>query len=60
MNADFDHGDDLILTAEEAHLLRSPANARRLLSALERALANEGETASVESLRLELGLADEA
>jgi len=39
---------------ETAHLLHSPANAARLLSALERARAGEGEPATLDSLRLAL------
>lgn len=38
---------------ETAHLLRSPTNAARLLSALERARADEGEPRSVAELRAE-------
>ncbi len=41
---------------ETAYLLRSPANAERLLSALGRALKNEGEVRTVESLRDEVAL----
>jgi antitoxin YefM len=41
---------------ETAYLLRSPANAERLLSALGRALKNEGRPLSVEDLRQEVGL----
>lgn len=41
---------------ETAHLLRSPRNARRLLAALQRALAKKVRPRSIESLRLELGL----
>lgn len=41
---------------ETAHLLRSPANARRLLTALTRARADDSPTESVESLRREFGL----
>jgi antitoxin YefM len=41
---------------ETAHLLRSPRNAERLLSALARARAGEGQTLTVEQLRRELGL----
>ncbi len=51
--------DELSSLLETAHLLRSPKNARRLASALERAL-DEGETApapsTLEDLRKELGL----
>ncbi len=41
---------------ETAYLLRSPKNAERLLSALGRALKNEGEPLSVEELRREINL----
>lgn len=41
---------------ETAYLLRSPANAERLLSALGRALQNEGELRSLAALRQEAGL----
>lgn len=41
---------------ETAYLLRSPANAERLLSALGRALQNEGELRSLAALREEAGL----
>jgi hypothetical protein len=41
---------DLTLSPEEAHLLRSPANAKRLFSALERALADEGLAVSIDDL----------
>ena len=41
---------------ETAYLLRSPANAERLLAALGRALKSEGEPLSVEALRSELNL----
>jgi antitoxin YefM len=36
---------------ETAHLLRSPANATRLLAALQRALADQGTPSTVEELR---------
>ena len=36
---------------ETAHLLRSPANARRLLNALTRLQDGEGESVSMEQLR---------
>lgn len=39
-----------------AHLLRSPANAKRLLAALRRALHGKGSPQTVEELRAELGL----
>jgi antitoxin YefM len=41
---------------ETAYLLRSPKNARRLLSALQRARGNKGVRASLEQLRREVGL----
>ena len=41
---------------ETAHLMRSPRNAQRLLSALHRAAQGEGQTSSVEQLRKELDL----
>ena len=41
---------------ETAHLLRSPKNAQRLLSALQRARANKGTRESLERLRREIGL----
>jgi antitoxin YefM len=52
--------DELTSLQETAHLLRSPANAARLLAALQQALRNEGEPTSIEELRQEVGLADEA
>ena len=39
---------------ETAHLLRSPANAVRLLAALERARSGEGEPKALSELRAEL------
>lgn len=41
---------------ETAHLLRSPHNAERLLTALSRARAQAGEPSTVEALREEAGL----
>jgi antitoxin YefM len=41
---------------ETAHLLRSPNNARRLLTALKRAKRGKGRASSVERLRRETGL----
>ncbi len=41
---------------ETAYLLRSPANAERLLTALGRALKNEGEIQTSEELRSQIGL----
>ena len=43
---------------ETAHLLRSPANARRLLRALSRARRGGGSRRTVHRLRRDLGLAD--
>ena len=43
---------------ESVHLLRSPANARRLLRALQRALGDEGTPRSLEQLREELGIGE--
>lgn len=58
------HADVALVAAEElsglletAHLLRSPANARRLLSALQQALNDKGEVRSVADLKRDLGLA---
>jgi antitoxin YefM len=42
---------------ETAHLLRSPRNARRLLTALRRAESGKGTPASIEQLRREIGIA---
>jgi antitoxin YefM len=42
---------------ETAHLLRSPRNAQRLLRALARAQAGEGDPEPLTELRRELGLA---
>lgn len=44
---------------ETAYLLRSPANAERLLRALERSQAGEGTPQTIAELRAEVGL-DEA
>jgi antitoxin YefM len=41
---------------ETAHLLRSPRNARRLLTALHRAVRGQGRVMSIERLRRESGL----
>lgn len=41
---------------ETAYLLRSPANAERLLAAFGRALKGEGESLSLEALRREVSL----
>ncbi len=47
---------ELASLMETAHLLRSPRNAERLLSALARARNAEGQPASVASLKEDLGL----
>lgn len=41
---------------ETAHLLRSPKNATRLISAMERAKKRRGRAQSVDKLRREMGL----
>jgi len=51
--------DELDSLMETAHLLRSPKNAERLLTALNRALKDEGQPQSILELRAEVGL-DEA
>lgn len=51
--------DELASLTETAHLLRSPKNAERLLSALARSWRGEGEPETVEELRLDLGLDDD-
>ena len=43
---------------ETAHLMRSPKNARRLLTALQRARANQGTVTSLEQLKHEVGLGE--
>jgi antitoxin YefM len=48
--------DELQCLVESVHLVRSPKNAERLFSALERALKGGGEASSLESLRSGLGL----
>jgi antitoxin YefM len=48
--------DELASLTETAYLLRSPQNAERILSALARALKNEGEPQSLDDLRSEVGL----
>ena len=47
---------ELASLAETAYLLRSPQNAERLLSALARALKNEGGPQGMDDLRREVGL----
>ena len=41
---------------ETAHLLRSPKNAKRLMTALQRARKDEGTPQSIINLRKEVGL----
>lgn len=48
--------DELASLTETAYLMRSPQNAQRILSALARALKNEGQAMSMEELRQEVGL----
>jgi antitoxin YefM len=48
--------EELASLMETAHLLRSPKNAQRLLSALQRSLRREGKPESVDKLRKEMGL----
>ncbi len=48
--------DELESLVETAHLLRSPKNAKRLLSALERALNDKVEPSSLQALRTEVGI----
>lgn len=50
--------DELQSLVETSHLMRSPKNAERILSALGRALKRTGVASSVESLRSEVGLED--
>ena len=47
---------ELAAITETAHLLRSPRNAERLLSALARARADNGELESLAQLREDAGL----
>lgn len=51
--------EELAGLQETAHLLRSPANARRLLTALTRAQDDELPANSVAELRRDLGLGEE-
>jgi antitoxin YefM len=48
--------DELSGLIETAHLLRSRANARRLLTALRRALARKGKPSTLADLKREMGL----
>ena len=47
--------DELASLTETAYLMRSAQNAERILSALARALKNEGQSQSIEDLRREVG-----
>lgn len=49
--------EELASLMETAHLLRSPKNARRLLTALRRAQGGVAKPESIEKLRQEIGLA---
>ncbi len=51
--------DDLESLLETVYLLRSPANAERLLAALARAKAGQGTPSTVAALRAELSLGAE-
>ncbi|MGH2457247.1 MAG: type II toxin-antitoxin system Phd/YefM family antitoxin [Chloroflexota bacterium] len=60
-------GDTVLVDAREfeslqetAHLLQSPANALRLFASLERARHGEGTPMTLDALRREAGLAEEA
>lgn len=48
--------DELTGLLETAHLLRSPNNARRLLSALDRVRKESGTAQTIEALRTEVGV----
>ena len=52
--------DELAGLIETAHLLRSPKNARRLLTALRRATGRKSKPERLEKLRRELGLAGQS
>ncbi len=51
--------DELAGLMETAHLLRSPRNAQRLLSALRRATGRKRKPETLDNLRREIGLATE-
>lgn len=51
--------DELASLTETAYLMRSPQNAERILSALARALKNQGKSESLDELRREVGLETE-
>ena len=48
--------DELESLTETAHLLRSPKNASRLLSALSKARSRKGSRSTIEKLRRDVGL----
>jgi antitoxin YefM len=48
--------DELSGLMETAHLLRSPKNAQRLLTALRRAVSRKGKPERLEKFRREIGL----
>lgn len=48
--------DELAGLMETAHLLRSPKNARRLVTALSRAASGKGRPDSLEKFRREMGI----
>ncbi len=50
--------DELASLTETAYLMRSPENAERILSALARALKNQGKSQNMDDLRREVGLED--
>jgi antitoxin YefM len=49
--------DELAGILETAHLLRSPANAERLLAALDRVRQGSGKPQTIDELRSEVGFA---
>jgi antitoxin YefM len=57
-------GNDVVLISEDeltdlmetAHLLRSPNNSARLISAMKKARGEEGNPQSIDDLRVEVGL----
>lgn len=51
--------DELAGLMETAHLLRSPKNAQRLLTALRRATAGKGKPERLDQFRREIGLGKE-
>jgi antitoxin YefM len=52
--------DELVGLIETAHLLRSPKNAKRLLTALRRAVSGKGSAEPLEKLRREIGLSPQS